>query len=328
MDVDVGVDKPLQWQPDRLGPDYEYALCELGPDPDGESPVCAAVVRHHGEHDHAAVMVHGMSDYFFHDHVARYLHAAGIRTYAVDLRKCGRALRTGQTPHYASDMRLYREDLEAAVQHVAASHSHVSVMAHSTGALAVAEWLAHTELHIDSVVYNSPWLEMLGPRRLRPHIPRLSHAITRVRPQALLRQKPDPVYGESLHRGYQGEWDYDLRLKPLAGFPKRLRWLRAVAESQRRLARNELRTSVPSLVLTSERSSTGSTLSDAHSSDVVLDVADIWARAPHLSTVLGITAIPSAMHDVYLSPQPTRTRALEATVAWIRRHDGTAPLPH
>ncbi|WP_151528542.1 MULTISPECIES: alpha/beta hydrolase [Corynebacterium] len=321
----MSVDKPLQWRLDRLGADYEYALCELGADPDGESPVCAALVRHKSQHEHAAVMVHGMTDYFFHDHVARYLDSRAVTTYAVDLRKCGRALREGQTPHHVSDIRLYCEDLEATLAPVVAAHSSVNLIAHSTGALAVAEWLAQTTLPVDSVIYNSPWLEMLGPPWLRTHVPRLAGAITRLRPEALLRQQPDPSYGKSLHRDYGGEWDYDLQLKPLAGFPKRLTWLRAVAQSQQRLARDELRTQIASLVLTAERSGEGDTLADAHSSDIVLEVADIWARAPHLSSVLSITALPQAMHDVYLSAQPTRTQALELTVDWMRRHRRHTP---
>ena len=37
-----------QWQPDILGDGYTQAVLELGPDPDGEGPIDAVLVRREG----------------------------------------------------------------------------------------------------------------------------------------------------------------------------------------------------------------------------------------------------------------------------------------
>ena len=37
-----------------------------------------------------------------------------------------------------------------------------------------------------------------------------------------------PAYVRSLHRNWDGEWDFDLALKPLYGFPAYFGWVRAI----------------------------------------------------------------------------------------------------
>lgn len=314
------------WQPDILGSQFESLCMELGEDPDGENPVCTTLVRAKAnkETHHAAVFIHGMSDYFFNRTAAEALLSHGISVYAIDLRKCGRSHREGQTFHYASDMRLYRHDLDACIRNIAQRHVAITLIPHSTGALAVAEWLPYAEddvrQAIRSVVYNSPWLSMLGPRFLRPYVGQLAAAITRIRPEAMYRERPDPTYGRSLHQDYNGVWDYNLQWKPLSGFPKRISWLGAVARSQQRLAQGKLRTAIPSLVLISARSATSRDPESAAQSDVVLDVDATRASAPKLSSRIRCEALPGALHDVFLSAEPTRSRALEACAQWILMH--------
>ena len=60
------------------------------------------------------------------------------------------------------------------------------------------------------------------------------------------------VYGSSLHTSGTGEWDYDLDLKPLTGFPVTVGWLNAVRRGHARLHRG-LDVGVPSLVLRSDK---------------------------------------------------------------------------
>ena len=107
------------WGPDKLGPDYEAATIDLGADPDGEGDVVTTLVHYAPEHAvgiahesatptrPALVWLHGMTDYFFHTHVAEHFAAEGYDFYAIDLRKCGRSRRSGQSWHYASDLALY-----------------------------------------------------------------------------------------------------------------------------------------------------------------------------------------------------------------------------
>ncbi|WP_143860835.1 alpha/beta hydrolase, partial [Nocardia cerradoensis] len=78
--------------------------------------------------------VHGFTDYFFQKHLAEHMAAQGFRFYALDLRKCGRSRRPGQTAHYVSDLSLYDAELDEALRIVRAETGlPVLLMAHSTG---------------------------------------------------------------------------------------------------------------------------------------------------------------------------------------------------
>ena len=84
----------------------------FGPDPDGEGEALATLVRYApgariGATAGAVLYVHGFTDYFFQEHLAEHFAAKGYQFYALDLRKCGRSLRDGQTPHYVTDLALY-----------------------------------------------------------------------------------------------------------------------------------------------------------------------------------------------------------------------------
>ena len=104
-----------EWKPDILGAGYVQHVLDLGDDPDGEGTVEAVLVRREprpGEDARGVVLyVHGFTDYFFQVELADFLAARGLPFYALDLRKCGRARRPGQTAHYVSDLALY--DAEA-----------------------------------------------------------------------------------------------------------------------------------------------------------------------------------------------------------------------
>src|SRR5580692_7320209 len=112
----------LDWQPDSLE-GYQQQVFELGQDPDGEGEVAAVLVRRQPRADeavHGAVLyVHGFTDYFFQTELADFFAARGLAFYALDLRKCGRARRAGQTAHYVSDLACYDEELERALTAVA-----------------------------------------------------------------------------------------------------------------------------------------------------------------------------------------------------------------
>lgn len=135
------------WQPDVLGSGYEYRTLELGRDPDGEGDIAATLVRHLPDPDvvstaDAVLYVHGFTDYFFQQHLAEHFAARGHRFYALDLRKCGRSLRPGQTPHFISDLAFYDAELNASLRAIGAdTDANVLVAGHSTGGLVTSLWL-------------------------------------------------------------------------------------------------------------------------------------------------------------------------------------------
>ena len=157
-------------------PGYWQQTLGLGPDPDGEGDLVATLVRR-GEPDptatHAVLLVHGFTDYFFNTEQADHFAARGFAFYALDLHKCGRSWREGQTPHFTTDLARYDTELERALDaHRATSRRRPTVLiyGHSAGGLIVALWLDRlrrrgdtARRRITGLVLNSPWLDLQGP---------------------------------------------------------------------------------------------------------------------------------------------------------------------
>ena len=132
------------WEPDVLT-GYWQTTMALGADPDGEGDLVATLIRR-GEPapvKHAVLAVHGYTDYFFNTELADRLTARGFAFYALDLHKCGRSWRDGQTPHFTTDLSRYDAELEraAAVIRRETAGARVLVYGHSAGGLIVTLWL-------------------------------------------------------------------------------------------------------------------------------------------------------------------------------------------
>jgi alpha-beta hydrolase superfamily lysophospholipase len=56
--------------------------------------------------------------------------------------------------------------------------------------------------------------------------------------------------------------------------------------------------------------------------DTVLDVADMIRFAPKLGRDVTIREIPDGMHDLFLSAEPARTKALTEIDAWLADRAG------
>lgn len=282
----------------------------------------------------AILYVHGFSDYFFQEHVARHFTAAGHAFYAVDLRAYGRSLQDGELPAYVTDLAEHHEELDRAVETMLDDGARrVVLVAHSTGALIGALWLAdrrgtRTTDAVRAVVLNSPWFDLQGSARFRRKVDLAAATIGRTRPTTILNQGLG-TYGDSIHRSRNGDWEFDLTWKPLMGFPVRAGWLRAVRRGHRRLQRGlDLR--VPILVLRSARSvlTLREFAPDALTSDTVLDVEHMTRWAPSLGPDVVVEAIEGGMHDLFLSAPPVRERVLATIDDWLRpvlEADGAAP---
>ncbi|MBC9732859.1 alpha/beta hydrolase [Nocardioides marmotae] len=322
------------WEPDLLGEGYEQQVIELGTDPDGEGEVCAVLVRRDvrpGEEVRGAVLyVHGFSDYFFQTELADFHAARGLAFYGLDLRKSGRARRPGQTAHYVSDLEQYDAELERAMGLIAADHgpdTPVVVVAHSTGGLVTPLWLdrrrrAGRTAPVAGLVLNSPWFDLQGSALLRGPGTQVLRALAMVAPLRSLDLPASTVYGDSLHTSVRGEWDYDLVLKPLEGFPVTVGWLNAVRRGHAQLHRG-LEVGVPALVLRSDRthySREHTDLSDR--ADTVLDVRQIARWSGCLGGETTVVPIAGARHDVFLSLPAPRAAAYDVLGEWLDRHLG------
>ena len=332
----------LDWQADALD-GYRRHVFELGRDPDGEGEIAAVLVRREpreGESVHGTVLyVHGFSDYFFQTELADFFAARGVAFYALDLRKCGRGLRPGQSGHYVSKLAYYDEELELALAAIAAEHPGLPVLlaAHSTGGLILPLWVDRRRAEsrdeggelrqgagpgpVSGLVLNSPWLDLqVYPASRRAAMTQMLRLAAKLAPKRAVKLSPTSVYGDTLHVSGTGEWEYDLALKPSNGFPVKFGWLNAVRRGHARLHRG-LDLGVPALVLRSDRthfSRRKTELSDR--ADLVLDVQQIARRAGCLGAEATVSTIAGARHDVFLSLPEVRGRAYAALGAWLDQH--------
>lgn len=316
------------WQPDVLGDGYVQHVIELGPDPDGEGDVRAVLVKREpldGETVRGTVLyVHGFSDYFFQREMADFLAERGFAFYALDLRKCGRSRRPGQTGHYVSDLSLYDAELDEAVRLVAEENpgTRTLLVAHSTGGLILPLWLDRRNRQrggnddVSGLVLNSPWFDLQGSAVLRGPVTQALRMGAKARPFAVLKLPPSQ-YGHSLHREHHGIWDFDVALKPLEGCPVTIGWLNAVRRGHARLHRG-LEVGVPSLVLRSDTTYFSSRYSERiDTADAVLDVRQIARWAGCLGGRTSVVPVPQARHDVFLSLDEPRKRAYAELDAWL-----------
>jgi alpha-beta hydrolase superfamily lysophospholipase len=319
------------WQPDVL-PGYWQRTLPLGPDPDGEGDIVATLVRRGdaAAAPHAVLAVHGYTDYFFHTALADHFADRGFAFYALDLHKCGRSSRAGQTPHFTTDLIRYDRDLDQSVAVIAddTGSAQILVYGHSAGGLITSLWLNRlrqrgrtARARVGGLVLNSPWLDVPGRPALRwPVTSAAIRAIARLGRTRIARTPGVGGYGASLHREYHGDFDYDLRWKPLGGFPIRFGWLHAMRRGQAQLHRG-LDVGVPNLILRSDH-----TVSEAadplalQCGDAVLDVTHIARWAGCIGNRTTIVPVPDAKHDVFLSmPRPRRLAYLELD-SWLTHY--------
>jgi alpha-beta hydrolase superfamily lysophospholipase len=316
------------WEPDVLA-GYWQQTFDMGPDPDGEGDLVATLVRR-GEPQpttsRAVLVVHGFTDYFFHTELADHFAGRGFAVYALDLHKCGRSWRKGQTPHFTTDLSRYDAELERALDIIqGASPSEVLVYGHSAGGLIVSLWLDRLRRrgmtrrkHVTGLVLNSPWLDLQGPAVLRtPPAAAAIAALSRVRKRMVARPPTDGGYGTTLHRDYGGDFDYDLTWKPVGGFPVTFGWIHAIRRGHATLHRG-LDVGVPNLILRSDRSVREVKNPDMiQRGDAVLDVTQIARWAGCIGNRTTVVPIPDAKHDVFLSVPEARRVAFHELDSWL-----------
>ena len=204
-----------EWVDDVLA-GYRQATLPLGADPDGEGELFATLVRTADPTPSSSVVlaVHGYTDYFFNTELADHFSARGWRFYGLDLDRCGRSWRKGQTPHFTTDLARYDRELEWAAAIIRAENptAEVLVYGHSTGGLVLSLWLDRVRrrgdtaaMGIAGLVLNSPFLDLNGPAILRAKATSTAiGAVSRVRKTRVVRGSGTGGYGLTLHREYHG----------------------------------------------------------------------------------------------------------------------------
>jgi alpha-beta hydrolase superfamily lysophospholipase len=322
------------WTEDVLGPSFRALTLPL--EPDDEGPRVATLVAYEpdvtGGPDEqagparAVLYVHGFSDYFFHEELARTLHLHGWAFFALDLHKYGRSLLPGQTPGYVTSLEEYDVDLGAAVlaleqrlteRRGSPTPVDLVLIAHSTGGLVATLWAARNPGRIAALVLNSPWLDTLGTVLLKRAARSILGAVSRRRPKLRLRLPEPGSSFRSISDTREGEWHVNPAWRPEAGFPVTVGWLAAVLDGHATLARG-ISVSVPVLVLCSAASTLGLAWKSAKlATDSVLDVEPMVRRAAALGPKVTIRRLPGALHDVFLSRGEARRLAVDSAAWWL-----------
>jgi alpha-beta hydrolase superfamily lysophospholipase len=270
----------------------------------------------------AVLYIHGYVDYFFQRHLAEFFNDRGVHFYALDLRRHGRALMPHQQPNVVHDMDELLVDVAAAID-VLAEHEGVEWLlanGHSTGGLVAALFAARGQgrERVDALILNSPFLDMNLPawqaKLLEPVLAGLGAVFPNLRLPGL-----SPLYGESLHVGQRGAWQYDTAWKPIAGFPTRAGWFRAVHRAQAEVAAG-LDIACPVLVLHAERSKRPQVWhEDIRGADIVLDIEDMKRLARRLGPAVEVQGVPGGIHDLVLSEPAARGDTFARKGAWLDR---------
>ncbi len=302
------INSDILWADDKLLPGFEAATIDLPPDYDG--PVVATLVRKSraGRKKRAVLYVHGFIDYFFQAHMAERFEAEGWSFYAIDLRKHGRSMLPAQHPCFCKRIDEYFADITRAIGII---HEEIDgpllLAGHSTGGLICALYADSGELRnlVSALWLNSPFFDFKVPRADRFKLgvaaatgmffPFLSD------PKGLPRD-----YAASLHKDFGGEWDFDLKLKPLTGFPLYFGWVGAAMAAHSKIHAG-LSIASPVLVMYSDQA------------DIVLDWRDIAKWGPGVGKDVTLQQYPGGLHDLVLSRSPIRENVLGALFAWLEQ---------
>jgi alpha-beta hydrolase superfamily lysophospholipase len=296
----------MAWQPDRLLPGFE--ALELPAPDDYDGRVVATLVRlpaadtPQGAARGIVLYVHGFIDYFFQRHMAERFAAEGYAFHALDLRKHGRSLLARQHPCFCKDIAEYHDDLTRALDAIGAP---VLLAGHSTGGLVCSLYAAEggRRGQVRALWLNSPFFDWKDALRRKLAIASMLGRFFPFMndPKAVL-----PAYVRSLHRNWDGEWDFDLTLKPLYGFPAYFGWVRAIFAAHRKIHAG-LGLAIPVLSMHSDEA------------DIVLD----WKQVARWSRTLGkdvtVLPLPGGFHDLVLSRREIREALFSELFSWAAR---------
>lgn len=307
-----------------LGPPWVGRTIPLGDRTDGgeepSAPDVATLVHQAGAggRRRAVLYLSGFVDYFFQAEHGQAWIDAGYDFYALDMRRAGRSINGHPRPDDVRDLRVHDEEIGAALELLRAGGAEqVVLLGHSTGGLQAVLWAADHPGSVDVVVLNSPWLDLNRGWFDRVVLTAVIDRVGAWWPQLQVGSIDEP-YGRALHRATGGAWDYDLTLKPHAGFPARAGFLRTVRRAHAELARG-MDVAEPVLLACSARSGSrrDPDAAELSGTDVVLSVDQMLARAPMIGPDVTIMQVPGGVHDLALSPPTAREHYTRGAIEWV-----------
>ncbi len=303
------------------GRDFAIETIEMKPDYEGRVIITLIHRKANKDSSKALLYIHGFNDYFFQTHLADRINDAEINFYALELRKYGRSILSHQKPNDFRNYNEYMEDIDKAVDIIRNKdkNNKLILMGHSTGGLLVSLYAHHhrNDKLIGALILNSPFFEFnVSPVLKKTFIP-LMTALGKIFPGLPSPVGLDKGYGFSLHKSHYGEWDYDIQLKPDAGFKIYASWIRAIHLAQQELQKG-LAIPCPILVMHSDRSvRPGNYRSDMQYADSVLSVKDIEKYSQAIGNNVELATFENGVHDLLLSEKTVREKVLNRIVEFV-----------
>lgn len=303
----------------NLETDFDYKTLELVPDYEGKVIATFISSKLNTGKRASVLYIHGFIDYFFHPHLSKEFTDSGFDFHALDLRKYGRSLLPHQHPNYCKNIEEYFEELTIAVNSIKKKNDNpLHLLGHSTGGLLVTKYMNSGEAAncVDGLILNSPFFAFNESTIENKLIPIVAKIVSFFAPYAKIMKGLSPVYAHSIHKSFNGEWDYNFEWKPIEGFPTYFRWLYAISKAQNSLHNSDI--NVPILIIHSSRSgNTKISPDDAMSSDIVLNIEDMKSIGTKLADNVSFAEIHNGLHDIFLSRKETREEAFKIMFNWL-----------
>lgn len=299
--------------------DFTEYIIDLPDDKEGK--VVATLIKSNKNtlRGKAVLYIHGFIDYFFHPHVAEEFHKNDFDFYALDLRKSGRSILPNQSPYRIDDLFKYFKEIDTSIDVIwSKSNTELFLFGHSTGGLIASIYGNSGKYRRDlsGLILNSPFMAMPTSQLLSNLSFPLAIMISKVAPNSSMKNALSSVYPQSIHKDHFGEWDFNLKWKPIVAFPMYYEWVVGVQKAQRSLKKSDIK--LPILVLYSGDSANPKKYSEvAVNRDCVLRVKDMKERCPSLGNDVTMKEIEGAKHDVFLSILPVRQKAFEEMFNWL-----------
>lgn len=312
------------WERDILGDHYFMRYVTMPDDYSGK--VRCTIIRKKLALTHKAILyIHGYNDYFFQKEMGDRFVGERYNFYAIDLRKYGRSIMTGQTPYELHDVSEYFADIDAAMnQMMSDGNKSIILMGHSEGGLIAAYYLAKRrglKYPIKAMILNSPFLDMNLSKVEEDYMLPVIAAYAKISKNTIVSNGGDNIYAKSLLKKYHGEWVFNTDWKTLISRPITSGWLAAIYNAQDFIKKGT-DIKLPILLMRSDKSVNchGEWNPSVNCGDAVLDVNDIHKYGLKLGPQVQEFVVKDAIHDVLLSRKPVRDAVYINIFKWLNEN--------
>ena len=302
----------------NLNTDYTCHTINLKPDYEGPAAAVLISSNFNLGNRKSVLYIHGYIDYFFQAHLGAAFNANGFDFFALDLRKHGRSLLAHQRPNYCKDIEEYFEEISISIQKIQEKSTAIYLLGHSTGGLVASSYMnqGKEKNRIAGLLLNAPFFD-LDQNKFEKCI---TYFVSKIMSKIAIYSKTNgalsPVYAQSIHKDFYGEWDFNTNWKPIKGFPTYFKWIVAIIKAQKKLEQSHI--TVPILILHSSDAVRLSTFSkEAMSKDIVLNIEDMKRIGATLGNEVSFLKIKNAQHDVFLSEKKVRAAAFDQMFSWL-----------